>query len=405
MTYLEWSEVGSGARPIEYPPRMRALTALVLLWGCGTEAARPSAPPPPAPAPQPASLPAPAPIPPARAFVLDHEGRVHVARSDGTREPLALPVGPYARALGPAWDEGVVVLTSETEVRPWGLTVIGRDHREHIGQADGVWLAPDGRTLVLLQAEPRGTGHSIAMEQMLFAWSLDRHERSPIGGGRFLGFASGGVLAMTVRARIGGNDAVVGHDVARSLHPLPGAPRPGPAPDRIPLEGAHGARASIDFPQPLGGICALRIAGADVEVVGPACDHPFFPAWSADGSKIAFIDRDRNVGRLRVLDREGRALGTLALGEIPERAAISTWGQLALAPDGSEVAAVAPDGRIVRARADGTRLGEVSAGRLRGYDPSGRYLLVAGPPSTTMLAIRGDADVDLGDVRDAVWAP
>jgi hypothetical protein len=121
----------------------------------------------------------------------------------------------------------------------------------------------------------------------------------------------------------------------------------------------------------------------------------------ADASAIALLTDDRDhAARDRA---DGRELGAYDAGAVdPDPYATAEAGKLEFSPDAGELAIERPDGAIVRVSREGRALGEIGAGSLRGYDHSGRYVLMLDREGRARIVdTRGRGARDLGPAADA----
>jgi TolB protein len=140
---------------------------------------------------------------------------------------------------------------------------------------------------------------------------------------------------------------------------------------------------------------------------GPQDEFPTFPAWSPDGTKIAYSD----IEGIWVIDADGTG---------PRR--IASWSKhewdearVAWSPDGRRIAYDRWPGRIFVADANGANARELGDGEMPSWSPDGRSIVYSRfRPGTRddqlyVADVDGAATRALGptddEIRDPAWSP
>ncbi len=389
----------------------------LLLFGCGEEAPVrvPAAPRTPEVVPQP---PEPPPPPPGRAVWIDASGAVHetLAPSSSPTQVWATPaIAGLTRIHAVLPPDRVVAGAPSADESRGGrrhnFYILSRSaDRVDVGAADRVFASSDGRFLVLEESREEFFGGGITVEHDLSAFDVRARSTRRIGGGSFVAFDERGrAIGITSTHDVGPNDAPRNHRTMLSAAPMPGETMGGPAPAHVPIVGPQRRVAYIDAPAPLSsGVCTLRIDTVEVNVRGLVCARIAPIAWAPDASAIAFTADERGQATLRVIAPDGRELGTYDAGAVDMDSYRDALGRIDFSPDSRELVVERPDGAIVRVSREGRVLAQLGMGSLRGYDHSGRYVLILGRGDAASARIVDTHDQrarDLGRSLDAAWLP
>jgi len=117
------------------------------------------------------------------------------------------------------------------------------------------------------------------------------------------------------------------------------------------------------------------------------------------------LSDDERRATLRVLAPDGRELGTYDAGSLGETNRTRPLGTIALPPTPRRLALECPHGAIVRLAPDGRMRAELGSAALRGYDQSGRYVLIVGERGARIAGTRDGSVRELGPAADAAWLP
>lgn len=394
--------------------RSIALLCAALALGCSEEPApreaRPVSPP-----VVDTTEPPPPPPPPGRAVWIDERGglRESLASSDrvevwsgpateGLRHVHAvLPGDRVVAGVRPATEARLGYGEDDVRILDRAGGII------EVGVARRVWVTPDGRSLVLERQNPEHRLGTSAPRIVLDAFDLEGGRAVRIGSGSFLGFDENGrAISLFTSSSIGPNDMPTNHRSSLMVAPMPGDTSRATPPELVPVVGPRGTVARIDPPQILSmRECTLRIEAAEIAVRGHVCDRIDPIVWAPDESAVALLSDERDLATLRVLAPDGRELGTYDAGSLGPSARTRALGTIAFAPDASELALERPDGAVVRLARDGRVLAELGPGALRGYDHSGRYVLIVGERGARLADTRDGSVRELGPAADAAWLP
>ena len=158
------------------------------------------------------------------------------------------------------------------------------------------------------------------------------------------------------------------------------------------------------LPPPLGAVESLAVGGGAVEIgstvlnVGDGCGCLYSPAWSPDGSQIAYLHVMPNgetsgfgvpTGTPAVMNADGSARHDLSLPQAANEGPV--WS-----PDGKQIAygensSTSPPEKIVVANADGSGAHEIGSGYDPAWSPDGSKIaftsLACGGPTTVAISV------------------